>query len=284
MIDKNNLPEHWEVKKLGEVADYLNGRAFKPTEWEQAGKPIIRIQNLNKPEANYNYTDEEFEERYKVRKGDLLFAWSASLGAYLWQGNDAWLNQHIFKVVPKSFTDKLYLFYLLEKITLELYAKAHGSGMVHVTKGKFEATEIPLPPFSEQQEIVAKIEELLSELDKGKEQLETARQQLKIYRQAVLKWAFEGRLNHDLKDFPDFLDLKSKEKNLANQDNPKNQGSDNKLTNPEAKEGKLPEGWDLMKFVIYFLELPKMVFINHLQNMVQALELFELMDSMMVKF
>jgi restriction endonuclease S subunit len=46
------LPKHWEVKKLGEVADYLNGRAFKPSEWEQVGKPIIRIQNLNKPDAN----------------------------------------------------------------------------------------------------------------------------------------------------------------------------------------------------------------------------------------
>lgn len=191
MIDKSILPSNWEVKQLGEVAKYLNGRAFKPIEWKQSGKPIIRIQNLNKPDAAYNYTNQEFEDRYKVENGNLLFAWSASLGAYIWKGKDAWLNQHIFKVIPEEGTNKLYLFYLLEKITQELYAKAHGSGMVHVTKGKFEATEIPLPPLSEQQEIVAKIEELFSELDKGKEQLETARQQLKVYRQAVLEWAFE---------------------------------------------------------------------------------------------
>jgi len=47
------IPKHWQVKKLGEVADYLNGRAFKPTEWEKTGAPIIRIQNLINPAINY---------------------------------------------------------------------------------------------------------------------------------------------------------------------------------------------------------------------------------------
>lgn len=191
MSEIKDIPEHWEVKKLGEVADYINGRAFKPTEWERTGKPIIRIQNLNKDAAAYNYSKNVFEDKYKVEKGDLLYAWSASLGVYIWNGESAWLNQHIFKVVPKNISDKKYLFYILGKITAELYAKAHGSGMVHVTKGKFEATEIPFPPLPEQQAIVAKIEELLSELDNGKEQLQTALQQLKVYRQSLLKWHYD---------------------------------------------------------------------------------------------
>jgi restriction endonuclease S subunit len=67
---------------------------------------------------------------------------------------------------------------------------------------------VPLPPLAEQHRIVAKIEELFSELDNGIETLNKAKQQLKIYRQAVLKYAFEG-----------------------------------KLTNPDVKEGELPEGW-----------------------------------------
>jgi type I restriction enzyme S subunit len=196
MSEVKNIPKHWEVKKLGEVADYLNGRAFKPSEWERTGKPIIRIQNLNKEAAVYNYTSKEFEDKYKIEKGDLLYAWSASLGVYIWKGDKAWLNQHIFKVVPKNNCDKKYLFYTLEKITVELYAKAHGSGMVHVTKGKFEETEIPFPPLPEQQAIVSKIEELLSDLENGKQQLQTAQQQLKVYRQSLLKWAFEGKLTN----------------------------------------------------------------------------------------
>ena len=90
--------------------------------------------------------------------------------------------------------DRLFLYYALTNITADLYAKAHGSGMVHVTKGKFEETLIWLPPLNEQRRIVAKIEELFSELDKGIESLKTARAKLNIYRQAVLKHAFEGKL------------------------------------------------------------------------------------------
>ncbi|MCW3464235.1 restriction endonuclease subunit S [Chitinophaga nivalis] len=194
---KNQLPADWKWERLGDIANYLNGRAFKPTEWELIGKPIIRIQNLNNPDAKYNYTRNEFEKKYEVKKGDLLFAWSASLGAYIWKGEDAWLNQHIFKVVPNEGVDKLYLYYLLEEIVHVLYTQAHGSGMVHVTKGKFEGTHIPLPSLSIQQAVVSKIEELFSELDKGIESLRAAQQQLKVYRQSILKWAFEGKLTND---------------------------------------------------------------------------------------
>jgi type I restriction enzyme S subunit len=56
---------------------------------------------------------------------------------------------------------------------------------------------IPIPPLAEQYRIVAKIEELFSDLDAGIASLKTAQAQLKIYRQAVLKWAFEGKLTAD---------------------------------------------------------------------------------------
>lgn len=194
--NKNDIPKHWKVKTLGDVADYLNGRAFKPTEWEKNGLPIIRIQNLNNENAAYNYSTKEFEDKYKICYGDLLFAWSASLGAYIWRGKEAWLNQHIFKVVPKE-CDKNFLFFLLMKVTTELYSKSHGSGMVHITKKTFENTKILLPPLSEQKAIVEKIEEFFSELDKGIEELRTAQDQLKVYRQSLLKWAFEGKLTND---------------------------------------------------------------------------------------
>ncbi len=69
--------------------------------------------------------------------------------------------------------------------------------MVHVTKGKFEATGVALPPLNEQHRIVAKIEELFSELEKGVESLKAAREQLKVYRQSVLKAAFEGKLTEN---------------------------------------------------------------------------------------
>lgn len=179
---------------LGTVATYINGRAFKPSEWETKGLPIIRIQNLTDSKASYNYSQVTYEEKYLVKNGDLLFAWSASLGAHIWKREDAWLNQHIFKVIPNEGVDKMYLFYFLQKITADLYSKAHGTGMVHITKAPFMATPIPIPPIKQQQDIVAQIEMLFFQLDSGVETLKKTKQQLEVYRQAVLKEAFGNAL------------------------------------------------------------------------------------------
>lgn len=181
-----------EMKTLGTVATYINGRAFKPSEWEKAGMPIIRIQNLTSENAPYNYSKGIFEEKYIVHNGDLLFAWSASLGAHIWKGQDAWLNQHIFKVLPKEGIDRDYLYYFLLAVVAELYAKTHGSGMVHITKAPFMNTPIPVPSLPEQERIVARIEELFSQLDAGVETLKKTKAQLAVYQQAVLKEAFDN--------------------------------------------------------------------------------------------
>ena len=45
----NGIPKGWRVARLGELAEYLNGAAFKPDDWGDEGVPIIRIQNLNDP-------------------------------------------------------------------------------------------------------------------------------------------------------------------------------------------------------------------------------------------
>lgn len=197
MTTEQQLPEGWKKTTLGEIATYVNGRAFKPIEWSKTGIPIVRIQNLNNPNAEYNYYDGNIEEKYHIRNGDLLFAWSASLGAYIWKGKYAFLNQHIFKVLPKENIDKTFIYYLLDKVTNELYAKAHGSGMVHVTKGKFEATSVNIPPFDTQQAIVNKIESLFDEIDEGIGRLKTAAQQIQQYRQSLLKNAFNGELTKE---------------------------------------------------------------------------------------
>lgn len=197
MTTEQQLPEGWEKTTLGEIATYVNGRAFKPMEWSKTGTPIVRIQNLNNPNAEYNYYDGYIEEKYHIENGDLLFAWSASLGAYIWKGKSAFLNQHIFKVLPKENVDKTFIYYLLDKVTSELYAKAHGSGMVHVTKGKFEATSVNIPPLETQQAIVNKIESLFDEIDEGIGRLKTAAQQIQQYRQSLLKNAFNGELTKE---------------------------------------------------------------------------------------
>ncbi len=160
-----NIPVGWCIIKVGELAQYTNGKAFRPAEWEIEGLPIIRIQNLNDELCKFNYTSASHEEKYKITDGDLLFAWAASLGVYIWNGGEAWLNQHIFKVEPHSFIEKEYLFYLFQYLISEFYTHSHGSGMVHITKGEFEKTLAYLPPKAEQLRIIKRIEELFQKLD-----------------------------------------------------------------------------------------------------------------------
>lgn len=193
MINEENI-NGWEKTTLGNIADYINGRAFKPTEWQSSGIPIIRIQNLNNENASYNYYQGDLDDKYKVKSGDLLYSWSASLDSYIWSGKDAYLNQHIFNVKPYGGIYKKFIYYLLKQISSDILGKTHGMGMVHITKGKFENIEIFLPPLNEQNRIVDKIETLFSEVDAGIENLTLAKRQLEQYRQSLLKHAFEGKL------------------------------------------------------------------------------------------
>jgi type I restriction enzyme S subunit len=64
------VPEHWEVVPLKRLADFINGDAFKPTEWAESGTPIIRIQNLNGGEE-FNCYDGNIDPRYLVHDGDV---------------------------------------------------------------------------------------------------------------------------------------------------------------------------------------------------------------------
>src|SRR5689334_18744687 len=98
MPDDIFVPEGWKRTTIGELGRYLNGRGFKTSEWARTGRPIIRIQDLTGSNKNPNYFNGAIEDRYIVEPGDLLVSWSATLGAYIWDGPEAVLNQHIFKV------------------------------------------------------------------------------------------------------------------------------------------------------------------------------------------
>ena len=157
------IPKGWEVMVAADVADYINGYPFSPTDWKMHGIPIIRIQNLNDPNAEFNCFDGKIDDIYKIKNGDLLFSWSASIGIYIWKHGDAVLNQHIFKVVPKANINKLFLYYDLLLAIEQLKGRVHGSTMKHFQKNELKTTFIPIPPLEEQQ----KIAEILSTIDEA---------------------------------------------------------------------------------------------------------------------
>ncbi|MCD4760011.1 restriction endonuclease subunit S [archaeon] len=150
------LPKGWELKKFGEIADFVNGRAFKPSEWDKQkkGLPIVRIQNLTNSKKPHNFFNSTTGSKYLLDKGDILISWSASLGIFRWNKGKALLNQHIFKVkIKKDIIDENYFFYVVQTKIDEMKLRVHGSTMKHITKGQFERIEIPLPPLPIQKQI-----------------------------------------------------------------------------------------------------------------------------------
>ncbi|MEV4157833.1 restriction endonuclease subunit S [Nocardia salmonicida] len=163
------LPQGWVRTTLGELGRYINGRGFKKSEWSQTGRPILRIQNLTGSNSTYNYYSGELDDRHLVRPGDLLISWAATLGAYRWRGPESALNQHIFKV--ESFIDPDFHFHLINYLLDSLRRHTHGSGMVHITRGKFDGMPVMIPPLAEQRRIVEVLEGHLSRLSAAVESL-----------------------------------------------------------------------------------------------------------------
>lgn len=160
------FPSTWKTHKLGELAQYINGKAFKPEDWKTSGLPIIRIQNLTDSSKPFNYCDQPVESRYYVNDGDLLISWSATLGSFIWDRGPAVLNQHIFKAIPNTeLVERDFLHFLMLETLEEMASHAHGIAMKHITKGKFEAIEVAIPHLSEQRRIVARIKECMERVE-----------------------------------------------------------------------------------------------------------------------
>jgi type I restriction enzyme S subunit len=184
------IPKDWKVMRATDVAEYINGYPFSPEDWKTSGIPIIRIQNLNDPNAEFNFFDGEIDEIYKVKNGDLLFSWSASIGVYIWERGDAVLNQHIFKVIPKPKVNKLFLYYALFLAIEQLKRRVHGSTMKHFRRGELETTFLPFPPLGEQQ----KITEILSTVDEAIQKTDEIIAKTERLKKALMNELLTGRV------------------------------------------------------------------------------------------
>ncbi len=154
------IPEGWQKMNIGEACTLVNGRAFKPSDWTKTGTPIVRIQNLNDPNAEFNYCSGDIEDKFWIDTGTLLFAWSGtpgtSFGAFIWAGGKAVLNQHIFQVYPCAEISKQFLKCSFEGHMDEIIERAHGGvGLRHITKQELERIELLVPPMAVQDDFVA---------------------------------------------------------------------------------------------------------------------------------
>ena len=146
-----------EQKRLGDLATYINGYAFKPEDRGKEGLPIIRIQDLTGNTYDLGFYNGDYPEKIEINDGDILISWSASLGVYIWNRGIALLNQHIFKVVfDKEEVNKQYFVFAVKYNLKEMGTKAHGATMKHIVKKDFDNTLVPFPTI-EKQDVIAEI-------------------------------------------------------------------------------------------------------------------------------
>ena len=162
-----------DMVKLGDIATYINGYAFKPEDRGKVGVPIIRIQDLTGNSYDLGFYDGEYPKKIEINNGDVLISWSASLGVYVWNGGKALLNQHIFKVVfDKVDIDKNYFVYAVKQKLVEMGMKTHGATMKHIVKKDFDTTLIPYPSLKEQVEVATKLNKVSKIIEIRKKELQ----------------------------------------------------------------------------------------------------------------
>ncbi len=167
-VPKWRFPEfkdsgEWVVKKLGEVAEFINGRAYKQDELLSKGKyRVLRVGNFF-TNTDWYYSNLELDEDKYCERGDLLYAWSASFGPHIWNEEKVVFHYHIWKVKNKTDINKQFLYYVLDYQTFKMKSQTlNGFALMHITKGTIENWETLIPQSKQEQQ---KIGECLSSLD-----------------------------------------------------------------------------------------------------------------------
>jgi type I restriction enzyme S subunit len=143
----DGIPKGWMRPAIGDIAEYLNGYAFKPSDWSNEGKPIIKIKEMKEGVTSSTPRNDgsNVPKHYNISAGDILFSWSATLTAMIWNSENSLLNQHIFKVVPKDGVCREFVFQSILKKLDEFRNLTTGSTMKHIQRGKLKEVFVNFP-------------------------------------------------------------------------------------------------------------------------------------------
>ena len=176
----------WEEKKLGEVARFINGRAYKQEELLKNGKyKVLRVGNFYTNDSWY-YSDLELEEKYFANIGDLLYTWSATFGPHIWNGDKVIYHYHIWKIELTSLAKKEFFVQLLDYDKEKILSNKNGSTMVHITKSGIEEKRVSMPLSIKEQTLIGNF---FKEMD---ETIELKAQELEKYKD--LKRAYLAKM------------------------------------------------------------------------------------------
>lgn len=200
LVQKSDRPviqiaNHWERVPLGEVAQVLNGYAFKSKFFnETQGFPLIRIRDVTSGTVKTLYVG-EVPEGYWVEPGELIVGMDGDFNSRMWGGPRALLNQRVCKLTPNpNFMNIDFLYAVLPGYLQLINDHTSAVTVKHLSSRTLTDTPIPLPPLPEQQRIVRKLDTLSTRTTTARTHLTAIAKLLEKYREAVLEHAFKGTL------------------------------------------------------------------------------------------
>ena len=192
------IPESWAWARMGSVLTFVNGRAYKKPELLNAGKyPVLRVGNLF-TNASWCYSNLELGPEKYCHKGDLLYAWSASFGPTIWEGDECIFHYHIWNVQHSDELCREYLYWFLLEDVNRVKNCTTGSTMIHVSMEHMMPRLLAIPPLKEQRRIARIISEIMPHVSEYGD-LENAREALDAelpdrLRKSILQLAVQGKL------------------------------------------------------------------------------------------
>ena len=191
--EKTGLPVGWERKSMTEVADFMNGFAFKPDDWMEMGLPIIKIKEMKAGVGGDTPRNDgkRVPAKFKISSGDILFSWSGSLEVIVWQGESGWLNQHLFLVKPKNNIPRDFVYHALLRALSEFNNLTTGATMKHIKRKELDFVKVALPKPNTLVEFKRVIEPVQSQILN----LATQNQKLKESRDIILPKLMSGKIN-----------------------------------------------------------------------------------------
>ncbi len=185
----------WERKKIHEICELVNGRAYSKPELLSEGKyRVLRVGNFFTNE-NWYFSDMELDEKKYCDTGDLLYAWSASFGPRIWNGGKVIFHYHIWKVIHfPSIVDQRFLYHFFHWDTEKIKEdQGTGTTMTHVSMGSMNDRDILIPPLAEQKRIVGILDEAFAAIDTAKSNAEKNLQNARALFESHLNAVFSQR-------------------------------------------------------------------------------------------
>jgi len=177
------MSDQWQQRSLASLGSYENGFAFNELHWSEHGLPIIRIAQITGSQGIVDRFPGALPDSYRIDDGDLIFSWSGTLAVVRWSGGPAWLNQHLFKVVPADGIDRSFLFHVLQASVAEMGKRTHGSTMKHIKREELREFLVEIPGNEREQR---KIAQILDALDTAIRETEALIDKLKAVKQGLL--------------------------------------------------------------------------------------------------